>query len=50
MKCDLPGDWIKELEAFFVHYHKLEGKEYRMLGCKGPDEAFQLIKEARDAA
>jgi inorganic pyrophosphatase len=47
---DLPAEWIKELEAFFVHYHKLEGKEYRMLGCKGTDEAFQSIKDARDAA
>jgi inorganic pyrophosphatase len=47
---DLPGQWMKELEAFFVHYHQLEGKKYRMLGCKGADEAIQLIKDARDAA
>jgi inorganic pyrophosphatase len=47
---DLPQIWITELEAFFVHYHSLEGKEYKLLGCKGTDVAFRLIKEARKAA
>lgn len=44
---DLPKHWIKELEDFFVNYHKLEGKEYRLLGCKGADVAFQLLKKSR---
>jgi inorganic pyrophosphatase len=47
---DLPEVWVKELEAFFVNYHKLEGKQYRLLGCKGEDIALQLIKQARKAA
>lgn len=46
---DLPGKWIKELENFFVNYHNLEGKEYRLLGCKGPGAALRLIREARKA-
>jgi inorganic pyrophosphatase len=44
---DLPGKWIKELETFFVNYHGLQGKTYRLLGCKGPDAALQLAKNAR---
>jgi inorganic pyrophosphatase len=45
---DLPGQWIKELETFFVNYHGLEGKAYRLLGCKGADVALQLLKSARN--
>ena len=44
---DLPGKWIKELETFFVNYHGLEGKRYRLLGCKGTDAALHLAKSAR---
>lgn len=47
---DLPAKWIKELQDFFVNYHDLEGKKYRLLGCKGAQTAFGLIKEARRAA
>ena len=46
---DLPGKWVKELEVFFVNYHNLEGKEYRLLGCKGADVALRLIKDAKKA-
>lgn len=44
---DLPPEWIKELEEFFVNYHRLEGKKYRLLGCKGAKVAHQLVKSAR---
>jgi inorganic pyrophosphatase len=44
---DLPGKWIKELQVFFVNYHGLEGKEYRLLGCKGAEAALKLIKQAK---
>lgn len=44
---DLPDKWIKELETFFVNYHGLEGKKYRLLGCKGADAALGLLKSAR---
>ncbi len=47
---DLPKRWMKELQDFFVNYHALEGKEYRLLGCKGSDAAMTLIKEAEKAA
>lgn len=47
---DLPGEWVNELENFFVNYHRLQGKQYRLLGCKGADEAMRLIKKAKKAA
>lgn len=47
---DLPPTFLHELEQFFVNYHKQEGKEYKLLGCKGADEAMRLIQEARRAA
>lgn len=46
---DLPSHWIKELEIFFVNYHNLEGKKYRLLGCKGSDAAMTLLKQAHKA-
>ena len=47
---DLPRTLMKELEEFFVNYHRLEGKEYRLLGCKDTAQAKHLIKQARRAA
>ena len=44
---DLPAKWINELEIFFVNYHNLEGKKYRLLGCKGASAALQLLKNAK---
>jgi inorganic pyrophosphatase len=46
---DLPGKFLQELEDFFVNYHDLEGKKYRLLGCEGAEAAFNLIKQARKA-
>jgi inorganic pyrophosphatase len=47
---DLPKRFVKELEDFFVNYHRLEGKQYKLLGCEGAGEAFRLIKRAQRAA
>jgi len=33
-----------------VNYPGLEGKKYKLLGCKGQEVAFRLIKEAHKAA
>src|ERR1700689_3676904 len=47
---DLPKQFLNELEQFFVNYHRLQGKEYKLLGCKGEDQALSLISAARRAA
>lgn len=44
---DLPERLMKELEEFFVNYHRMEGKEYKLLGCKGTGEAARLIENAK---
>lgn len=41
---DLGKEFCRELEEFFVNYHKLSGKQYRVLGIKGPDQARKLVK------
>ena len=47
---DLPRQFVHELEEFFVNYHRLEGKQYKLLGCKGTGVAMRAIKDARRAA
>lgn len=47
---DLPSQFLRELQDFFVNYHALEGKRYKLLGCRGIQTASQLIKEAQKAA
>ncbi|WP_263417069.1 inorganic diphosphatase [Terriglobus albidus] len=44
---DLPKKWLREVGMFFVNYHKLEGKEYRLLGCKGPKTAKRLVTSSQ---
>ena len=40
---DLGKKFVKELEEFFVNYHELTGKEYRILDVRGPGEARRRI-------
>lgn len=42
--ADLGKQFVRELEEFFVNYHRLSGKRYRVLGLKGPDQARKLVK------
>ena len=44
---DLGKQFCKELEEFFVNYHRLSGSKYRVLGMKGPKEALMLVKSSR---
>jgi inorganic pyrophosphatase len=37
--------FVRELEEFFVNYHALSGKKYRVLDVKGPTKANRLIEE-----
>ena len=47
---DLPKKFLRELEEFFVNYHRLQGKKYTLLGCKKVDAAMRMIKKAQRAA
>ncbi len=45
---DLGKEFCRELEEFFVNYHKLSGEQYRVLGVKGPHQARKLVKSMKD--
>jgi inorganic pyrophosphatase len=47
---DLGKHFERELEEFFVNYHRLSGKEYRILGLKGPAAGRRCVKQARKRA
>jgi inorganic pyrophosphatase len=47
---DLGKEFARELEDFFVNYHKLTGKKYKILGLKGPKAAQRCIREGMKAA
>jgi inorganic pyrophosphatase len=47
---DLGKRFEQELEEFFVNYHRLSGKEYRILALKGPAAAYRCVKQARKRA
>src|SRR3984893_13096241 len=34
---DLPDKFLHELQDFFGNYHNLEGKKYKLLGCRGAE-------------
>ena len=48
--ADLPKQFLHELEEFFVNYHRLEGKRYKLLGCKDTSVAMRMIHKAQRAA
>ncbi len=43
---DLNATLLEELEQFFVNYQAVEGRKFRVLGCKGPKKARALIAKA----
>jgi len=46
---DLPRQSLKEIEEFFVNYHRLQGKKYKLLNRKGEKTALKLIEKAQKA-
>jgi inorganic pyrophosphatase len=44
---DLPKQTLREIEEFFVNYHRLQGKKYKLIDCKGEKAALKLIAAAR---
>lgn len=41
---DLRPNLLDEIEAFFAHYNRLNGKEFRVEARCGPDEARRLVE------
>lgn len=46
---DLGKEFMEELEEFFVNFHELMGKKYRILDVKGPAEARRRIEDGMKA-
>ena len=46
---DLSPNLMHEIEHFFTSYNVAKGKEFRVLGRVGPDEARQLVERGRSA-
>ena len=46
---DLPKQSLREIEEFFVNYHRLQGKKFKLLGRKGEKTALDLIAKAQKA-
>jgi inorganic pyrophosphatase len=44
---DLGKRFEHELEEFFVNYHRLSGKEFKILGIKGRSAARRCVKQAQ---
>ena len=47
---DLGKPFLRELEEFFVNYHRLSDEEFRILGAKGPSAARKAVDKARKQA
>ena len=45
---DLGKQFVRELEQFFVDYHKLSGERYRVLALKGRAQARKLVKSGME--
>jgi inorganic pyrophosphatase len=45
--ADLGKRFEHELEEFFVNYHRLSGKEFKILGIKGRSAARRCVKQAQ---
>jgi inorganic pyrophosphatase len=45
---DLSDKFLEELEAFFVNYHQLSGKKYRILKTVGPNKARKLTRQLHE--
>jgi inorganic pyrophosphatase len=44
---DLGKTFAHEIQEFFVNYHRLTGKEYRILALKGPTAARRCVDKSR---
>jgi inorganic pyrophosphatase len=44
---DLPDGIVCDIGEFFVNYRRLEGADYRILGCKGPGPAATMLRTSQ---
>ena len=44
---DLGKHFLKELEEFFVDYHRLSNTQYKIIDVRGPNHAMKLVKSSK---
>jgi inorganic pyrophosphatase len=44
---DLPKERLHEIQQFFVSYHRTEGKDFKLLGIKGPKRAMKILESSQ---
>jgi inorganic pyrophosphatase len=42
---DLGKQFLREIQMFFVNYHELQGKKFRVLDVRGPSQARKCIQK-----
>lgn len=47
---DLGKQFVRELEEFFVNYHELTSRKYKIIDVRGPGEACRRIEDCRRRA
>jgi inorganic pyrophosphatase len=47
---ELPEQLVREVGEFFVNYHRLQGRKFRVLRSAGPAQARALLSRSRRAA
>ena len=47
---DLGKKFVRELEEFFVNYHKLSGEQFKVIDVRGPKQARKRIEAGMRAA
>jgi inorganic pyrophosphatase len=45
---DMNQNLLKELQEFFVNYNKVQGRKFKLLGCRGPAHARKLIDDSTE--
>jgi inorganic pyrophosphatase len=43
---DMNKTLLDEIGEFFANYHKARGSEFKVVGMRGPKQAYQLLKKA----
>ena len=47
--CDLPDQYMHQIEDFFISYHQRQGKKFKIIDTKGPKPAHEIVVKAQSS-
>jgi len=47
--CELPDEHMKQINDFFINYHRVQGKKFKILNIRGPKQAQKMVDEGAKA-